>query len=622
MSTTGELKAIAEVKEDHKNALSAVVQEHKDIRRNYAGYHGQPGGIWSREDMAKIEDEGRPLLNINKIKPVIHSILGLELNNPLVMRVFAEQAESVVMAAALDALGNFHWHHLGGTDKRAEMFGAGVIAKRGHIILGLNTQNFIPELFMRAADGLDVLIDPGSVSYCPDDDADYMIAERWFTKDSLQNQNPGKARDIDSLLQRGQDTEYDLPFPMEAHKKLEWNPDYQADMVMRVDHHKNRIQVLEHWKRFTKTVWQLWDPQTGFMEDFDSQKDVNEALQAIFRESPELTSRMIQRKLSTRKMVRKVLAGGKIMLEMGDSPYPDELGFPISTFKAHHFGDMTTSVVDDLIDPARQHNVTWMNMLSIMQSVAHSGYWNPEQSGLTDEELEEDGSRTGMVKTYRYPFKPERIEPAGFQSMQAWDMGYTDEQIKEISGATEALRGIAPANIESGKGVDLLQRQGLAVLQILFSNLQRTERELYTKMLIMIQNFMPIPDEIEVMGSKLAQRLLSADPDIPMIQAGDQKFLRLGILGGINTMKSLKYKVRVQPGPATRNQREYWAQMALNLASQLPPGYFPPEALLELTDFPFTDEIIQHIQNVRELEATQAALAAGSDVANAASQGG
>ncbi len=621
MPTTAELNTISEVRKDHKDSVSASVQEHKEIRRGYAAYHGQKGGVWSAADMAKMEEEGRPVLNINKIKPVVNMILGLEINNPLVMRVFAEQSEHVAMAAALDSLGNHQWYRTNCTDKRAEMFGTGVMAKRAHAVLSMTSETRIPQLDVRVADGLQVHIDPGSVAYNPDDDADHMIVENWFTKDALQAMDPDHARDIEALVRSAEHgEEQQLAFPQELHKKLEWVPDYTADPIMRVSPHTNRIQVLEHFKRKTKTVFRLWDPGTNFYEDFDSAKERREAGAVIFRESPLMSQRLVSQKLQHRNMVRSVLMGGVILSETGDSPYPEEMGFPIATFRAHHFGEMTTSVVDDLIDPARQHNVTWANILHIMQSVAHSGWLIPTQSGLSVEEMKEAGSTTGFVKEYKYPFKPEKVEPSSASIQHFTDLGYTDEQIKEISGATEALRGIAPTNIESGHGVDLLQRQGLAVLAILYHNLQRTERDWYTKILMMTQNFMPIPDEVEIMGRKLAGRLAGLGMDDDLVQTGDQKFLRLGVLDGINTLRALQYQVRVAPGPATRHQREYWAQMALSLASQLPPDFFPPEAIIELSDFPFAEDILQHIANMRELQATQAAMAAGTEIAAAAGQ--
>jgi len=617
MPTSQDLKDLAEVREDHKRSLAATTKEHLQIRKNYAAYHGEPGGVIPKADLAKMEEEGRPILNLNKIKPVVNMILGLELNNPLVMRVFAEQSENTMMAAALDAIGNHEWYRTRGNDKRAECFGMGVIAKRGHVVVGLKTDQFIPTIELRAIDGLQLHIDPGSTEYNPDDDADYGIIESWFTKDALQAMHPDDARDIEELLKEGEGEgrAEDLPFPQEPHKKLEWVADYSVDPVMRIDHHNGRLQALEHFKRKTKSVYRIWDPGTHFYEDFDTQKERNEALQAAHQQYPLLAARLVPMKLQTREMIRKVVLGGRILVEKGQSPYPDELGFPWATFRAHHYGKKTTSVVDDLIDPARQHMITWANMIHIMQSVAHAGWLNPEQSGLTTEQLEETGSKTGGVLTYNYPFKPQKIEPSTMPLQHLTDLGYTDEQIKEISGANEALRGISPGSIESGRGVDLLQRQGIAVLAILYSNLQRMEYQLYRKMLIMIQNFMPIPEEIEIMGRKLAGRLMELAPDEALIDSGGQRFLKLGILGGMNTLKTLKYKVRLDYGPATRHQREYWAQVAMQLAAQLPPNYFPPEVIVELTDFPFADEIIQHISNMRELEAAQVAMAAGTEIA-------
>lgn len=624
MPTDAESRAIAEIKEDHKKAVSAAQIDHKQIRQNYAAYHNQPGGVWSKEDVAKLREEGRPVLEINKIKPIVNMILGLEINNPLMMRVYAEQSEDLPLATGLDTLGNWWWYQLEGSDRRAEMFAAGVIGKRGHLILGMDTDKLIPSLVMRAADGLHVHIDPGSVAYNPDEDAEYMISEAWFGESVAQTLYPGHAREIKDLIQRRRLDEGDqTAFPSGFQKKEHWAADYDPDLMARVDHRGGRLQALEHYKRSTEIVFRLWDPETRLMEDFKTAREQQEAADTIARENPEIAPRLVSYRLKTKKMRKSVLLGGKILVEPPkDSNLPPEIEFPIVTFRAHHFGDLTTSVVDDLIDPAKQHNVTHTNILHIMQSVAHAGWLLPEQSHVTKEHMEEVGSKTGGVIEYNYPFKPERIEPGNVPIAQMANLGYTDEQLKEISGANEALRGIAPANVESGYGVDLLQRQSLAVLAVLYKNLERSEKSAYYKMLVLIQKFMPIPEEIEVLGSKLSARLKGL-PEGAFMQTGDQKFIRMGALGGINQFKNLKYNVRIAPGPATRHQREYWMRLAVQLASVLPPEYFPPEALLELTDFPFVDEIIEHITNMRELQAAQTAMETGSQVAaSAAAVGG
>lgn len=619
MATEADQKTAAEIKEDWKRSMAATMKEHEAMRKAYDAYHGR---TWTREDRAILEDEKRPVLEINEIKRVVNMITGLERNTPVMMRVYPEQSNSAVVSAALDALGNYQWHQLEGADVRAECFLDGVIAGRGHIIFGLRTEKFLPELSMLSADPRMVHFDPDAMGYDPSDDADYMIIERWFSKERLKAMWPDRARELEDMVRSQTADEYGehLTWPDQFTSRRPGH-DYQAGPWQHMDRNGDRLQVLEWYRRKLNTVYRIFDPHSLKVIDFDRPKDQDEALQAIESNAPEFAARLMAFKLQTLKMQRAVLVGGELVTENGDSPYREEMGFPIATFKAHHAGRETTSVVNDLLDPQRQMNVTYSNMLNIMTKVANAGMFLPEQSGVTEEEATEFMGKTGGVLKFRYPFRPELNNPAQAMPAHMFDLEWNRGLMQELSGATQALMGVAPSNIESGVGVDLLQRSGVAVLQMLYSNMIRTEKRAYQKLLHLIQDFMPVPEEVEVLGDRITQRLQQLAPDQAMMQVGDIRFLRTAALGEINSLRTLKYNVRVERGPVTTTQMEYWTQFAIQLAQQLGPEVIPPEAIVEMSNYPFKQEVLQRIEAVREMQEQQAALAAGTQIAAAAAGG-
>lgn len=619
---TGEEKALAAAKRDHKAAKLAAEPEIKAINTNVKAYHGLEGGSWIRQDVEKLRSEGRPALDLNKIKPAVNMILGLEADSGVMMRVYPERSEDSLVAAALDALGNRDWYNQGGEDLRAEMFGMAVIGRRGHIGFVLDVDSGIAEHKMIPLDPRDVLIDPSSTKFSPDKDANYVCFERWFHPESLASSFPDHRREIMQLATTFKEGNKLMHPPF---KQRQVGDDYTLDKtdMMRYDHRTGRLETVEVVRRESDMVFMIVDTQTQMVEEFDTRAERNEALEEIERDLPDFAWRFVARTFRAMRMQRTIFVGGQILIEHGKDNRPTGMGFPLSTMRCHHHGRITTSVVDDLIDPQRQHNVTWSNILYIMSSVAHSGWAIPTQSGQTKEYFDEHGAETGFNFEFQYPFKPEKLQ-ADAPSMAHWlDVDFTDRQMKEISGARDTLRGEVPGDLESGVGVSLIQRAGLATLATLYANLVRADRETYEKHIYMIQEFMPVPEEVEILGDRLMGRIRDAFPEDAIMASAGQKFLRMSALGGINDFRALDYKVRVEQGPVTRSQKEYYFQTAMQLAQVLGPEAMPPELLVEFSDFPFKQEIIEYMQQRQEMMQEAQATEAGASMAAAAlSQGG
>lgn len=603
-------KAIAR----HGKAKVAYAEELKDVDECFNFYHGE--GIFSRSDSAKLKSENRPALEINLVKPAVNLILGIERETQQMMRVYAEHSEDVILAAALDSLGNHSWYHFQGADRRAEMFADGVVGRRGHIMLYPEYRHGVVELKAISLDPRECLPDPDCRQYDPDEDASFFTLERYFAPADLESMFPDDATEIRSLHEQLRQNRPVTEYGRSAHRRLP-GEDYLRDPRQHYDMARDRLEVIEQFPRRHANVYRLIDPISDYHEDFESRSDAEGALEDAWRTVPQIGSRMYIERISTTKVDRIVIIGGHIVPKdgYGEQPGPDDLGFRIVTFRAHHLGGRTSSVVDDLIDPTRQYNKTYSNLLHILTSTANSGWMVPTQSLIEENFFKDHGAETGLEIRYRAPFEPKKIMPTVPPVAQMMDMDIGVSMVDRISGTPDALRGVAPANIESGYGVERLQNYGLAVLGVLYGNLIRSERSFYTKNLKMVTHFMPLPDEVEILGNKLTERLSNIAPEEAVAAAGDQKFLRLSALGGINKISNFRYRVRTERGPVLRTQREYWLNTALQIGSILPPGSIPPDLILELVDHPEADRILENIKSNEEAMMMQQGMQQGAQMA-------
>lgn len=165
------------------------------------------------------------------------------------------------------------------------------------------------------------------------------------------------------------------------------------------------------------------------------------------------------------------------------SPYKHYTIYPMFCYfmNGHIMG-----IVDNLRSPQDMLNKAESQEVRVVNSVT-SGGWMVEENALvnmTEEELEERGSETGLVLVHRKNSKaPEKIQPTSIPTGLS-EIG------QKASGHMREIVGMLPIGAEkSGKLLDSKRAVGQAVLQWPIGNLQLGEEFLVRGILDIIQEY-------------------------------------------------------------------------------------------------------------------------------------
>lgn len=254
--------------------------------------------------------------------------------------------------------------------------------------------------------------------------------------------------------------------------------------------YKNLLTYDEFWYRDYRTQRMLVDSQTGETQEWKSNND--EGLEAFLQAYPQIT--VIESEVPTVKLA--VVIQGKVMY---DGPNPlgiDQYPFvPVLTYynpQMPYFPQRIQGVVRGLRDAQYLYNRRRIIELDILESQINSG-WIYKESALVNPNdvflsgqgkglaLKEDALMSDVQQIVAPQIPPSMIQLSELLA----------REVMEISGVNEELLGSA---VDDKAGVLSMLRQGagLTTLQMLFDQLDRSQKQLGKIMIDIVQaNFTP-----------------------------------------------------------------------------------------------------------------------------------
>jgi len=254
--------------------------------------------------------------------------------------------------------------------------------------------------------------------------------------------------------------------------------------------YKNLLAYDEYYYRDYRTQQMLVDSQTGECLEWRSQDE--DALKTFLRYYPQVT--MINQEIQTVKLA--VVVEGKVFYN-GPNPtgienYPFVPVFAYYNSQMPHFPQRIQGVVRGLRDAQYLYNHRKRCELDIFESQINSGWIykenalvNPKDVFLSGQgrglALKDDANMTDVMQIQAPQVPPSMIQLSELLA----------REVMEISGVNEELLGSA---VDDKAGVLAMLRQGagLTTLQVLFDQLDRSQKLLGRLMIDMIQaNFTP-----------------------------------------------------------------------------------------------------------------------------------
>lgn len=549
-------------------------------RKAKQAYKYYLGDQWKSEDRQSLEDQSRPALTINKIKPILRLISGMQRQNRQDLIVRARKGGSVLLGSLLTDILKMYYDISYADWQTSFQFFDGSICGKGWLAIDVDyTQDIINgDLLLTRENPLMIWEDPYSARYDLSD-AKFIFRTYWNDKDELKKKFPKVKRDIESLEHLPDSDKANLLSDGDEEKEMD---DYVNDQNIgeQMDISTERYLVKECWHREYQHQKFLVDL---FSRDIIPAHDTpDKKLEKIVSAAPQRL-RVVERIVPVLNLITTI--GKEVVLQDVKDPFNGVFDWPLVRYaddwvyaeKQHCRGE-----VEDLIDPQNELNKRRSQALHHLNTSANSG-WIIDVNALDakmQRKLEDMGSKPGIVIIKKQNHTVQKIEPSRLSDGHLTLSDLSGKDMKEISNVNPDLLGFNPEGGQdalSGVAIARRQQQGVIGLEPVFDNFQFTQRILGNTILEHIRKTDVIdPQEI----------LNLADPE-----KYGEKMAELAY--EIKNRSKGRYSVSLSESNSSPTTRMANFQTMIDaLKSGVP---IPPDMLIQASDWPFKDALLARL---------------------------
>ena len=543
------------------------------IQRANANYGFYQGGDlqWDPADIAYLDLKKRHHLSLNIIFPIINLLTGYERQNRMDIKCFPRKGGLKIVADLLTELAKNVEDMSNGVYLRSAAFFDGIISSKGFVSLDIKYTDdpFNGEIIVDNDDPFDICEDPGNKKYDLNF-GKYVIRSYWADKEQAILTYPKYKKDIDDLKYDDLDTRDKERLP---------GSDLSPD--------KFKARVRETW-------WKSYEKAIILIDT------VNMTNKRVPKENKDLLKYILEkdRRKAERNGTAPVFAVrdniipilnctttlGEIELEHVERPFGDMVRFPIIRFVPYFVKGNFLGVVDNLIDPQKEKNKRRSQALGLLNSSANSGFFNKKEGGADPDELEEEGSNPGGIIEYK-EVMPKKIEPTQLSSGHIALEKLAEEDATKISSVNQNMLSQAGT---SESGVKDRQRinQGLIGNEVIFDNFKYSHK-IYSETIV---------DLIRYSNTYSAEEMMAIASEAKLEQNVDQ------LLEAIRSRKIGKYGIEISNSPTNPTIRFANYEMLLDMAG-IYGEIIPPDIVIEASDMPKKEEIIERLKQQAEMQA-------------------
>lgn len=525
------------------------------------------GKQWDSAVMEKLKREGRPYLTFNKIRPIIRVLSGWQRQNRQDLKVLARRGGVEPLAEVFTELLKYFYDMSHADWENSLIFFDGIITGKGWLALDIDysKEPLNGDLILSRERPTMVYEDPHAQRYDLSD-AKFIIRTYWADKEQIESQFPKAKKDIGLL------TAVDMN-EKEAITGVE-TKDYQPTGEY-TEIEKYRYLVKEYYWREYLHQRMIVNMQT--LEVTEEEID-DEKAQQLVNTFPQL--RIVDRVIPILNLTTVV---GKIILQDIKDPFDGISMFPLVRFCSDWVDGYISGEVDSLIDPQKEINKRRSQALHILNTQAHSGAIMEEQALSPEEEekYKQMGSTPGILVKVRQGKKFDIIRPMPLSEGHVALEKLAEDDLKKISGVNPDLLGYTPERQESGRAMLIRRESGLLANESVFDNFQFTQQILGETIL----EFLRKSDVLSEEEIKAIVQERNADIDLGRLQA----------------RKAGKYQVVMTVKKSTPTQRmaDFYSMLdAIKLGIPI-----PPEILIESSDLPAKEQILDFIRQQKEAQA-------------------
>lgn len=549
------------------------------------------GRQWTKNQIRKFEEKGRPALVINRIRPLINLLSGYQRLNRYSIGFAARTDDDVEICRVREGVTKYILDRCDYDTNESNTFTDSAIGGMGWFFVGykVDEETQDGEAFITREDPFSIYADPESHK-ADFSDAKYICRAKWVDKEELKNIYPEHSQEIDAQFAIYDSAEYENSV---RSGELLW---YKREL--------QKVRVVELW-------YKRREKQTRFIMSNGEEISESELTPELFFNGFIAGSREVNL-----PVVRVCVFFDRIILE--DMPSPYRHGeFPLVPLPCHYYGiggdEIPAGIVRDLKDPQREINKRRVQQLNILNHTGNGGYFI-EEDAMTEKqfaEFERNGSLPGHAQKVRPTAisqakimeRPVGQYPAGLAQAEA----QATADLTSISGINEALMGVDVPSGASGKAIELKQKQAITHLAVQFDNLRTAKKKIAYLLWGRRGHAGIIPqfyteDKVYRVEGKNGQEFVHVNQ-----QVIEQDPIAGTVVKTLNDLSHGEFDIVLTDIEATTTQRQSQLWLLVDAISKLGiPGDIAFDMILDLSDLPQKEELKRRWQERQESQAKAA----------------
>jgi hypothetical protein len=591
-----------DVTECLKNLRYAGRKNKEFFKKYKEDFEISAGKQWDPQDEAELRKVGVEPLTINKIKPIIKLLSGIERQSRSDLVAFPEGQEDSIKAEIATKLIKCVMKKSRGQNKLSAQFKSGVTGGACFLepYIDYSFDLINGELRFKKVSAVKILIDPDTEEYDLSDSKYVIKISRGLTRDQLLELFPGKEKDIDKAEhskfifdEKGQLT----TIQYEGYKDQEYEEGEDVDNV------SGDYDLAEYYYKDKTKKYYVASKTDGTLIEVDTNEEA-EAYASTIQDGV-----IIEKEVP--EIRRKAFIGSTEIEDDVAWTYPRWKAYPLIPFFCEwnvEEGISKELLIQGIVRGIRslqfEYNKRRTQELRLLNSSINSGNIIPK--GALDkpnkDKMQKYGSTPGIVIEYD-------VEKAGGTTPQSWKVNPTPlsqghaqlaaenaQDIKEASGVNPDLLA-NDSDSQSGRAILLKQRQGLVMVQEPLDNYGETKNILGKFILSQLGELFTVETAAKVLGdSWLAKQDAFKEPifdEAGQPQLGMDGKIQLQtnpqIVGQVlnevlNDASLGKYDITIGEGAYTETTRMSNHMMLMDMASKGIP--IPPDVLIKESNLP------------------------------------
>lgn len=488
---------VKNVYRDLKSSSTKLNKLHKQIREDFKFEQGEQ---WDQSDVSELNKAGVQALTINKIRPIIKLITGIERQSRSDFKAFPEGGEDELTSEIVSRLLKNLSKNSKVDIKHSEQFKYGCIGGLSFIEPYVDYSNDLinGDLKWKRISARDVYFDPDFKEYDLSDCKYIIKVTKDLSQDDLIGLFPEKEKKIKKMsgskidvnnLSDGEisrDTD-DYPVTQEG-PEIDFSPVDTYDLI-------------DYYYKELKERWYVIIKEKGIIKEFETKEEAENLILQVG------TGDLFSRKVPV-VMLAQVVGNIEFYNDVCWS-YPRWKHYPIVPYFAElvteEVGDFSLQIqgiVRGIKDLNLEYNKRRTQELRHLNSSANSGFDIEEGQLSKDEEqkLKKYGSSPGFVIKRKRGTPPlSRISPMPLSQGHSQLAAECSEDLKQASGVNPDLLA-NDSQSQSGRAILFKQRQGLQMIQELLDNFSETKRLTGKFLLSQLPELFTVETAMRVLG--------------------------------------------------------------------------------------------------------------------------